>query len=229
MSDAVKYPSQDWSKVIILGFLSLIPLTGIFFVPFNLYTFIFFIIAFLPLGYLFRIIKTTFNGSDELPNFDEWKSMFMDGFKVNLVLMIYAIPLLIIFLIPIMSQLSISSFNVDSFILLESITGSEISVLVFFFIGLIEYMAIANLALYRGKLAAAFRFRQILERISLIGWRKYLVSYLVIWLLGLATGLILFLSFKIIIGIIIAPLLVIPFFAIFNTRYLALLFACSEA
>jgi hypothetical protein len=226
--NAVKYTSQDWNKVIILGFISLIPLTGIFFMPLNLFSFIFLIIAFFPLGYLYKILKTTFNGSDELPQFDEWKLMFLSGLKVALVLIIYAIPLMIIFLIPFLSQLALGNFTIPPFTIAGFLTGSGVP-LVFFIIGLLEYMALANLTLYQGEVAAAFRFREILQRISALGWRKYLISYVVIWLLGLTTLLLLSLTFRIFMGIIIGPLLIIPFYAIFSARYLALLFASSEA
>lgn len=229
MEDAVEYSSKDWYKVIFFGFISIIPITGTFFVNFNLFTPIFLLIGLLPLGYLYRIIKTTFEGSDELPDFNSWKSMFTDGLKVALAILIYAIPLLIIAFIPLISHSNLITFSLPPLTIWGFLTGSNISLLLLVLIGLIEFMGIANLVLYQRELAAAFRLGEILERISMIGWIKYLISYLLVWVLGLIMVILLFLSFQIIIGIIIAPILIIPFYAIFTARYLALLFVSSEA
>jgi len=54
VSDAIKYPSQKWGKIIILGIILIIP-----------------IVNFIGLGYLFRVLKATFAGIDDVPEFDE--------------------------------------------------------------------------------------------------------------------------------------------------------------
>jgi hypothetical protein len=43
------------------------------------------------MGYVFRAIKWPIAGINELPDFDEWKGMFSDGFKVLVVEMVYFI------------------------------------------------------------------------------------------------------------------------------------------
>ncbi len=75
ISDAAKYPSSEWKKVIILGILFILSfvIIGIFFV----------------LGYFLRILKSTIAGIDELPEFDDWGDMFVDGLKVMVVYIIY--------------------------------------------------------------------------------------------------------------------------------------------
>ena len=55
ISDSIKYPSSNWGKVLILG---VIMIASILIVP-----------VFLLIGYLFRIIKATLAGLDELPDF----------------------------------------------------------------------------------------------------------------------------------------------------------------
>ena len=92
---SVNYSSENWMKIIALGFISLIALIGIS----NIFLSFFLIVGFIPAGYLIRILKTSFEGSDELPIFNEWMKMFLDGFKVVIVIMIYAIPVIIIALI----------------------------------------------------------------------------------------------------------------------------------
>ncbi len=188
---------------------------------------------FLAIGYLFRILKATFAGIDELPDFDELGSMFVDGIKVFIVGLVYAIPLIII------SYVISAIFNIGQYSALTASTftgfniyGLATAYIIYFIIaiiiGLIEYMAIANMALYDGDLGAAFKFNEIIERIKNIGWGKYILWYIVMILLAIVTGFIASLTFIILIGIVIVPLIIAPYFAIFATRSLALLFASSE-
>jgi hypothetical protein len=85
VSDSIKYPTSNWGKVLILG---VIMIASFLIVP-----------VFLLIGYLFRIIKATLAGLDELPEFDEVGEMFIDGLKVFVVGIVYSIPVIIISLI----------------------------------------------------------------------------------------------------------------------------------
>jgi hypothetical protein len=85
VSDSIKYPSSNWGKVLILG---VIMIASILIVP-----------IFLVYGYIFRIIKATLAGINELPDFDEIGDMFVDGLKIFVVAIVYAIPVWIITLV----------------------------------------------------------------------------------------------------------------------------------
>ncbi len=37
-------------------------------------------------GYVFKIIKSSLDGANELPTLKSWSAMFIDGFKVSLVI-----------------------------------------------------------------------------------------------------------------------------------------------
>jgi len=215
-------------KVILLGFLSLFAMIGVL----NSVNFlsIFLIILPLPMGYLLKIIKTSFKGSEELPDFNNWKTMYLDGIRLILTILIYFLPIIVLVLILNPSQI-FYLFN-SNFSLYNSVSlflGSIIHIIIFIAIGVIEYVGIANMALYDGEITAAFRFREIIQRISMIGWRKYLISYLIIWILGFLTSIISILMLFILIGIIVIPLLIIPYFMTLNARFLALIFASSES
>lgn len=227
--DAVKYPSEDWMKVILLGFLSLISLIGVL-TELNVFTLLCLILLPLPLGYLFKIIKSSFKGLDELPDFDNWRSMYLDGVRVILTVIIYVIPVVAVFLFfnfELLFSLNISSFSI--FALWPWILGSTIQIIIFILIGLVEYVGIANMALYEGEIGAAFRFREIFKRISMIGWKKYLISYAIIWILGIIAALFSIISILVLVGILIIPLLIVPYFMTLNARFLALVFASSES
>ena len=87
--DAFEYSAQDWTALVKLGVINVL---GMFiFLP-----------LFLISGYNYRVIKIgvkgMINGEDELPEFDEWVNMFVDGIKVFIVEFAYAlIPIVLFF------------------------------------------------------------------------------------------------------------------------------------
>lgn len=74
ISDSLKYPSSNVTKVVVLGILFLI---NILVIP-----------LFLTLGYLFRVVKASIIGINELPEFDAWGELLEDGVKLFLVYLI---------------------------------------------------------------------------------------------------------------------------------------------
>jgi hypothetical protein len=219
INDALKYPTSNWTKVFILG---VIFVASFLIIP-----------IFLAIGYLFRVIKATFAGIDELPDFDNLGEMFVDGLKVFVVGVAYAIPLIIISAIisaifGIHYNSAVNAGTFTGFNVFALATAYIIYLVIAIIIGLIEYMAIANMALYEGDLGAAFKFNEVLDRIARIGWGKYIIWYIVMVVLGLIAALISGVLIVILIGIIIAPLIIVPFFGMFAARSLALIFASSE-
>ena len=202
ISDSIKYPSSSWGKVLILG---IITIASILIVP-----------VFLLIGYVFRIIKATLAGIDELPEFDEIGSMFVDGLKVFVVGIIYAIP---VWIISAIVGLLMGSNSV------AVILGYIVFFIIALIIGLVEIMAIANMAYNDGDLGAAFRFSEILDIIATIGWGKYIVTYIVIVILATIGILIGALTMIILIGFILLPLIIFPYLVMFEARGIALLFA----
>jgi len=70
VNDAIRYPSSDWKKVIILGVLII---ASILILP-----------VFLVMGYGFRALKASIAGFDELPEFDEWGECSSMGSRYSL-------------------------------------------------------------------------------------------------------------------------------------------------
>jgi hypothetical protein len=222
-SNAFKYPSTDFKKIIILGILSI---TSFLIIP-----------AFLNLGYLFRILKTSINGSEEPPEFDEWGNMFIDGLKVFLVILIYTIVPTVLIMIGIWASLipmvmaqtvaisqfgSLNNILTLSFGFMTGLTaiGGFLAIIISFFIAI----ALANMA-YHDKLGAAFRFSEIIQNIREIGWVDYLIWYIVMLIIGAAYYFIsFFLVFPLIIGIILVPLVISPYFMMFFARSTALVY-----
>ncbi|OPX59769.1 MAG: hypothetical protein A4E25_00961 [Methanobacterium sp. PtaB.Bin024] len=213
ISDSIKYPSSDWGKVLMLG---VIFIASILIIP-----------IFLAMGYVFRIIKSTLVGIDELPEFDEIGDMFIDGLKIFVVGIVYSIPIWIIYgIIFVLGLGMITAYG-------DAVTSSTafglmaviyiVLIIVAFIVGLFELMAIANMAYYNGDLEAAFRFREILEHISNIGWGKYIVTMIVIGIISGIGYLIGWLTMFIFIGFILLPLIIMPYIMMFVYRAIALL------
>lgn len=235
IGDAVRYPFSDWKKILILGILTvfaeLIPIlqslgfknSGLIFFSLILFVLVFFFIG----GYQYRIIKSSLNGVDVLPEFNAWSDMFKDGVKISIVGIIYLIPGLLILIagISMLIQLGNVVPNISAVILIL------IALLYIFIIIPISYMAISYMADNGSRLGLAFRFREILNKISSNGWIKFILWYVISGIIAL---IILFAGSIVtsgighltlpVIGLILMPLFVAPYFYMFVYRSVALFY-----
>jgi hypothetical protein len=212
ISDAIRYPSSDWKKIIILGVILIIP-----------------IVDFIGLGYILRIIKSTLAGYDDLPEFDDLSDLFIDGLKVLVVSIAYfIIPLIVISVGLVGSTALVSGAITNPLALVGLGVTSIIGGILFIIFELFWIIAIANMALY-DELGAAFKFSEIVGRISNIGWGKYIIWYIVMIIIGIIFGIISgILQIIPVIGLIIAVILIYSYFSMFGGRSVALIFASSE-
>ena len=67
-----------------------------------------------------------------------------------------------------------ASISINPYMLWAIVIGYIVYIIVAAIIGLIEVIAIANMAYYDGDLGAAFRFGEILDHIARIGWENTL-------------------------------------------------------
>lgn len=100
ISDSLRYPFRDWKKFLMFGLMFLIPFLVGFAVSSSEYVWIsiifMFFVGFFVNGYLFRILNTSLDDLTELPEFDDWKEMFIDGVKVFSVVIVYSAPVILI-------------------------------------------------------------------------------------------------------------------------------------
>ncbi|BAW32036.1 conserved hypothetical protein [Methanothermobacter sp. MT-2] len=124
---------------------------------------------FLVYGYILRVIKATVAGFDELPDFDEWGDMLIDGLKVFVVAIVYMIiPVIIL----------IASYFLAMSNPIVALIGIVIGGILAIIFGLLLAIAIAHMA-FNDSLGAAFSIGEILNVISEISWLKY-----IIWIIG---------------------------------------------
>jgi len=219
LKDSIKYPLSDGKKILILGVIILFSeISGIatFLGTRNvaligLLMIIGVLIDALAYGYLFRIIKSSLAGLAELPNFNSWFEMFIDGIKLLIVSTVYLIPALIMNLVGGVLDL--------------------IAILYFIIIIPILLIAICNMANTDGKLSAVFRFREIFNKIKNIGWANLIIWYIVTGILllimsfiGLIVTMIIAMLTSLIVGIVLFSLIIVPYLAIYLFRGVALFY-----
>lgn len=196
--DSLKYPLKNWVKLIILGVILLIPVVNL-----------------IGLGYCLKAIRSTFEGSNLLPGFDNMGELFINGIKLFIVGFIYAVVPLILFIV--------ASIFGSLFLWLAILSGMAISIFAF--------MGIANMVYYNYDIGAALRYREIIETISAIGWVKYIIWWIILIFFLTVLGTIV----SILGGIILYYILGFIFLALgygyltlFQARSIAITFASSK-
>jgi len=220
---------------IIFGFLALLAAPGML-IPIIVIMLILMIILTFPLlGYTVRIYR----GENPAPEVNNWGSLFTDGLKLFIILLIYAIPVLILVIallgsvivamIPYLPQLipqlmgSSQPMTIpDTMMGLigAAIFGVVIIILVALIIWLIEATAVVRFA-RTNSVGEAFNFGEIFSRIGKIGVGSYIVALIIqaiiVFVILFILELIPYIGF-------ILVLIVTPVIVLFQARYLWLLY-----
>lgn len=229
LKDSLEYSAQSWKTVFKVGFLIFV-------------SFLFFPI-FLVGGYSYRItsiaLNGMINGEDPLPEFKNWKKMFIEGIKVFAVKFIYLLPVTIIIILGLI-------FKINFMVLI--ITSLFTGIILYFF----SIMGVVHMIKNRGNLKAAFKLPELFYIIQSIGWKQYIGFYVgflavIIGLLSVAlllSGMIFWICYLIIQAFILDKLyygnlvlatgsiifgmifvfLFIPYFTIFESRAVGLIY-----
>ena len=242
VSDAIKYPISDWKKIVMLGIIIVISSISSLAIAAGItngtivmgLSIIGFLVGLLVSGYILRIIKASLTGVSEIPDFDSWPDMFIDGIKVLVVGIVYSIPAILIIVISVaaaavvslgISELSNPSAAVG--LLMGAGIGGIIAFLYLLIIIPMIAMAIANMA-YNDSIGAAFQFSEILNKIGSIGWGNLIIWYIVMIVLyfvmaiigGIISGILGIISQ--IIGSVVLFLFIMPYIYMFVARSVGL-------
>jgi hypothetical protein len=255
VSDSLRYPFRDWKKILFLGiiilFSNIANINAIKAVlnSMNVVVIMYFlmilgyIIGFFGRGYMFRIMKSSLTDVIELPKFNNWIEMFIEGIKVTIVCFVYAVPAILIMLIFIVLHFNFtlgilgtnpsifnSNITFNANIILGSGIWGLIAILYSIIIIPIIAIAIAHMA-NNSKLSAAFKFKEILNKISIITWSKlikwYLTTGLIMFILALITVLILF-SISYTLKMLLICLALAPYLSMYVYRSAALIYNSEE-
>ncbi|BDZ70071.1 DUF4013 domain-containing protein [Methanobacterium petrolearium] len=176
-------------------------------------------------GYTLRVTRNTIRGDSEMPEFNEWLSMFIDGLKVIAVtIMYYLVPAIILILGVGQFYLVLYAYDVADLSLINwpwLITG----VLLFIPFIMFYMIAIANMA-YHNSLAAAFSMGKIWQRIRAIGYGRFIVWWLATMIVSaiFASAGQFIEMISSIVGFFMVPLLIDSFIALFQARSMGLIY-----
>ncbi len=268
LSGSLGYAKSSWGKVATLGAIYLVTVIIMFagmlvagfinnFAVWILMGIVLFIIALIAgliySGYIFRVIKASLAGINELPGFDEFPGMIIDGVKVVVVGIIYGIIYSIIMgiIMGILFLVMMIAGGMTSLTYAASYTSymDPTAMMGFFLMGWVMYLAIfiamliwlaitaifaivvpmgiANMAL-KGSIGAAFSIGDIKERIENIRWGKALLWVVALYFIFIIAWYVSIVLSLLLIGLIIVPLLIMPYLSIFFARSTALLFEEGE-
>jgi hypothetical protein len=169
----------------------------------------------LLLGYIMEVMR----GKKPAPVLENWGKLFVDGLKLFVVEIIYAIPVIILLLILI--GVSVFTFVTGNpRLYFASIGGFAIGIIIIvivaILIGLVANMGYVRLS-RTGSMGEAFNFQAIFDHVAKIGWGNYFISLVV---LVIVVGVI-----DVIIALIpviggLIDLILVPGYAIFAYRYI---------
>ena len=176
--DSLEYAAKDLKTLLILGvtyFLSFLLLP-----------------IFLIYGYSYRVIKISvegmINGNDPLPEFDNVIDMFVDGIKVVLVYIIYALVPLIIFFLFAAVSISLGGYGESALMAI----GAVVTVVALLFAYVMSMFGVAHMASNGDSLSKAFAFNEIIDIIKSVGVVRSLGAYIGLAIVCLAIYAVVF-------------------------------------
>jgi len=173
----------------------------------------------LILGYELEVYR----GKKPAPEPADWGKLFIDGIKLFIIQLIYAIPVLLVALIFIGGGALMAMSGSPGAVVAavgSIIIGVLITVIVAIIIGLFEAMGVVRFA-RTGLMGEAFNFNAILDRIGKIGWGSYILALIVVFVVAFIIAGILSLI-PLIGGLLV--IIVAPALAIFVARYITLIY-----
>ena len=167
------------------------------------------------LGYSLKILR----GEKPSPEVNDWGTLFIDGIKYVVILIIYFIPLIIIGVISIV-PLGLAILGGQPAAILAAIgaalVGFVVFVIVAIFIALIACIGVIRFA-RTGSMGEAFNFGAILATIGRIGWLSYIFALIImIIIIGIVEAIGSAIPF---VGQLLL-FLITPFIVMFEARYI---------
>ena len=177
----------------------------------------------LIMGYMVRI----YSGVKPAPEAENWVGMFIDGLKLWIIGLIYAIPVFIIMTIFIIPAAMVA--DGDPMLASGSIgIGLIVTLIVAIIISLIAAIGMIRFA-QKDSMGQAFAFGAILEHIGKIGWGSYIIALIVLWIVGIVFGFIV--GILVVIPVLgwLITLFLYPVWIIFTARYMTLIYESAPA
>ncbi len=214
LSDSFDYTKEAlwgrWGRWVILVVLSLIQVFTLFLVP--LYN-----------GYIVRVLS----GQRPAPDINDLGKLFIDGWKWNIINLIYMIPAILVLAyfggLAVLSAVAAQGATDPEAwapAVAAAISGILLAALVAILISFISLFAVVRFA-HTDSFGQAFNFGAIFAHIGRVGWGSWILAVIILILIGVVYGAVIGLINLIpILGWIINLFLGVAF-GIFYARYLA--------
>ncbi|MBA7481721.1 hypothetical protein ES707_17195 [subsurface metagenome] len=204
-----------WMQWVILAVLSLVQTLTLSLIP-------------LLSGYSVRVLS----GKTPAPEVDDWGKLFVDGWKLNIITLVYMIPAIVVFLLlgglSIIAGMGTSDPSAAGAAILGALAGAFLAVIVAVILAFIALFAVMRFA-HTDSLGEAFNFSAILAHIGKLGWGTWILAVIVLLIVAFVYGFVVGILTSIpLLGWIIALFLNVAF-VVFYARYLALVYEDTPA
>jgi len=233
LTDAMRYSVSKWYNILILG---LILFLTDHIIDFNvpsmisgmgdvLIVSIIFILSFLEIGYGFRIVEETVQGSSKPPSFHHPLSLIGHGVRESVILLIYFIIPLILIVIGI-SEFE-TMFNLDFSPMLDY--ALFIAIILFVCFNILFQGAVLTMAHHEGSLRSGFNMIMVFRKIRQVGLKNMLmISFITIAVIYILQQAIFDTLHGLpyvgtTVGDVLSTVLIAPFLILFTTRLLGLI------
>ena len=181
------------------------------------------IILGIPLaGYSLKVLR----GDRPAPEVNDWGTLFIDGIKLIIIMLIYMIPAMIV-LFVVVGASALASMSSNPSAAMAAVGGILFGLLLFFVVALITaiFAIIVEVRFARtGNMGEAFNFSEILGTIGKIGWGPYIIALVVLFVVQMIIAIIVSIIMMIpYLGFIIYICLIAPIM-LFQTRYICQLY-----
>ena len=171
------------------------------------------------LGYELKILR----GEKPSPEVDGWGTLFVDGIKYAVIVIVYCIPLIIIGFLSI-APLAIAVINNNQAGILPAISAGLVGLVIFAVVAILIALTVCFGVIRfarTGSMGEAFNFTAIFATIGRIGWLSYIFALIILFvILGIVEVICMLIPF---IGQILL-FLISPFMVIFEARYMCTLY-----
>ncbi len=183
-------------------------------------------------GYSVRVLS----GKTPAPEVDDWARLFVDGWKLNIITLIYMIPAILVFLLLggigaiglMASEAAGGDPTAAGAAALSLLGGALLAGLIAIVLSFIALFAVMRFA-HTDSLGEAFNFSAILAHIGKLGWGTWIIAVIVLLIVAFVYGFVVGIIASIpLLGWIIAAFLNVAF-VIFYARYLALVYEDTPA
>jgi len=239
IKDSTRYAVSDWRNFLVLGVILFLTdhligldnfstFDGAFgsLIIIGLIIIFLLFLSFLEVGYGFRIVEETVQGSTRPPSFHHPLNLFTHGVKESVILIVYFILPVILFILVFAGLVDMTGLDFGP---MNTYITIIIAAIFFLCFNITMQGAILTMAHHEGSLRWGFNLPQVFRKIRRVGIGNMLVVSLITIAVLIIVRSVLFDTLHGIpylgstVGDVIATVLVAPFLMIFTTRLLGLI------